>query len=198
MRARDLIYLKDVFVVAVTTFGGPQTHLPIMLNQLVKKRKYFTEDELLEVNALCMMLPGPSSTQTIIALSQRKGGVVLAILALLVWIIPACAAMTAVAMLFSTFELRNMPTDFLQFVQPMAIGIVAFAGYSLSKNVIKKPTGWMIAAVACAIAVITTSPWTFPSVIVGAAIVTNFTNKQKTLVGKNETPIQWDHSWLSL
>src|ERR1043165_3585975 len=96
MKPRALIYLKDIFVLAITSFGGPQAHLAIMHNILVKKRRYFTDEELLEVNALCQMLPGPASTQTIIVLTQRKWNVVMAILALLLWILPACTVMTQI------------------------------------------------------------------------------------------------------
>src|SRR5215831_18154947 len=137
MRARDLIYLKDIFVVAITSFGGPQGHLAVMHNILVKKRRYFTEEELLEVNALCQMLPGPASTQTIIVLSQKKGGVLLAILALLIWILPASALMTLTVLVFSIFETRDLPTDFLIFIQPLAIGIIAYAGFNMGTNLIK-------------------------------------------------------------
>lgn len=83
-----------------------------MHNILVTKRRYFTGEELLEVNALCQMLPGPASTQTIIVLTQKKWNVLMAILALLVWILPASLLMSLLVAVFSTFETRNMPTDF--------------------------------------------------------------------------------------
>src|SRR6185369_6052975 len=115
--------LKDILILAITTFGGAQAHLALMHNILVKKRRYFTEEELLEANALCQMLPGPASTQTIIVLSQKKWNVFMAILSLLVWILPACTIMTFLVMGFSHFETSSIPTAFLIFVQPLAIGI---------------------------------------------------------------------------
>src|SRR5262245_42809881 len=126
MKPRAIIYLKDIFILAITSFGGAQAHLALMHNILVKKRRYFSEEELLEVNALCQMLPGPASTQTIIVLTQKKWNVIMAILALLVWILPACAVMTFLVMLFAQFETKDVPVDFLIFVQPMAIGIIAY------------------------------------------------------------------------
>ena len=60
-RVRYYIFLRDVLMLAVTTFGGPQAHLAHFQNVLVDKRKYLTEDDLMEINSLCQILPGPTS-----------------------------------------------------------------------------------------------------------------------------------------
>jgi chromate transporter len=198
MKPRALIYLKDIFILAVTSFGGPQAHIAFMYNILVKKRGYFTEEELLEVNALCQMLPGPASTQTIIVLTQKKWNVVMAILALLIWILPACSVMTLLVILFTQFETKDIPTDFLIFVEPMAIGIIAYAGFNLAVRVIRNNTAMMIMLLSLLIAASFTTPWTFLLIVVGAAVVTNFTRKEATIVDGQPTRIQWRHSWLSI
>ena len=40
---------------ALTCFGGPQVHLVMFLEMFVKKRRYLTEAELLELQALCQV-----------------------------------------------------------------------------------------------------------------------------------------------
>jgi chromate transporter len=169
-----------------------------MHNILVNKRRYFSEEELLEVNALCQMLPGPASTQTIIVLTQKKWNVVMAILALLVWILPACSIMTLLVVLFSHFETRAIPTDFFMFVQPMAIGIIAYAGFSLATKLIQNNTTMMIMLLSLLIAASFTTPWTFPLLIIGGAVVTNFTGKEVKMPVTHQQAIKWHHSWLSI
>jgi chromate transporter len=198
MKPRALIYLKDILVIALTSFGGPQAHLAIMHNILVKKRAYFTEEELLEVNALCQLLPGPASTQTIIVLTQKKWNTLMAVLALVVWILPGCLAMTFVVLLLSHFEMKDITTDFLIFVQPTAIGIIAYAGFSLATKMIKNNTAMMIMMLSLLIAVSFTTPWTFLLLIIGAAVVTNFTRKEETLNTAPPRDIAWTPSWLSI
>ncbi len=199
MPPRALIYLKDIFIIAITSFGGPQGHLAVMHNILVKKRRYFTEEELLAANGLCQMLPGPASTQTIIVLSQKKGGVLLAILSLIVWIIPASALMSVLVLLFSMFETRNMPTDFLIFIQPAAIGIIAHAGFSMGMKLIKNRTGVYILMLAVMIALSVTTPWTFPLILIGAAGITNITNRMEIVPEQQVQPqVNWKNSYLSL
>ena len=68
-KVRYYIYLKDVLILSLTAFGGPQVFLAMVIDIMVKKRRYITEKDLLELNALCLVLPGPTSTQTVSAVS---------------------------------------------------------------------------------------------------------------------------------
>jgi len=88
-RIRYIVFLKDVFRLSLTCFGGPQAHLAYFQRMLVEKRKYLAEVDLLELYALCQMVPGPTSTQTLTAVGYRLGGPNLAYLTLLIWILPA-------------------------------------------------------------------------------------------------------------
>ena len=114
-KIRYIIFLKDVLILALTSFGGPQVHLAMFIEQFVKKRGYLTEPELLELSALCSILPGPTSTQTITALGYKIGGANLAYLTLLVWITPAVTIMTVAA--FGVSVLQNH--EILRFVSPI-------------------------------------------------------------------------------
>ena len=113
---RYVIFLKDILTLSLTAFGGPQALLAMILERLVKKRGYLQEEELWELNALCSMLPGPSSTQLISAIGFRVGGPRLAYLSLLVWILPATLFMIAAAAVI----------DFLQENTPRALNFSQF------------------------------------------------------------------------
>ena len=41
-RIRYIIFLKDVLILALTTFGGPQVHLAMLYERFVQKRRYIT------------------------------------------------------------------------------------------------------------------------------------------------------------
>jgi chromate transporter len=85
MRLKHGDFLLDVLILACTSFGGPQVHFALFLDRLVKKRAYLTEDELFEIQALCSVLPGPTSTQMITAIGLKRGGASLAYLTLFFW-----------------------------------------------------------------------------------------------------------------
>ena len=65
MLLRHVPFLKAVFLYSLTAFGGPQAHIAMMMKTFVRQRRYVTEEELMEYNAFCQLLPGASSTQTL-------------------------------------------------------------------------------------------------------------------------------------
>ncbi len=56
----------------------------------------------------------------------------------------------------------------------------------------------MIMMLSLLIAASFTTPWTFPLVIVGSAIVTNFTGKEETITVPHTGKIPWRRSWMSI
>lgn len=58
-------FLIDVLICSLGAYGGPEAHFGVFTDQMVIKKKYLTEEELVELIALTGILPGPSSTQTI-------------------------------------------------------------------------------------------------------------------------------------
>src|SRR6476620_10443503 len=93
MPLRHASFLRSVFLYSLTAFGGPQAHIAMMMKTFVRQRHDVTEDELMEYNAFCQLLPGASSTQTVTLIGYKRGGVALAVLTLLIWILPACILM---------------------------------------------------------------------------------------------------------
>lgn len=177
-KVHKLQFLKDVFLLAITAFGGPQAHLAMFIKTLVKEKKYLSEAEFLEINSLCNMLPGPTSTQMITAIGLRLGGAVFAFTTLLVWMLPASVCMTLLVMLLHMVDRRSLSMDFVKFVPAMAVGFLAAAAIRMSQAVIKNRVTLILVALSAVIGVWLNSPYTFPFIIIGGGIVTNFTNQE--------------------
>ncbi len=77
MKTSWLAFLKDVLICSLGAYGGPEAHLGVFMDQMVVKRRYLDEEELIELLALCSILPGPTSTQTIVSIGYKVGGPVL-------------------------------------------------------------------------------------------------------------------------
>ncbi len=97
-------FLKDVFLCALGSYGGPEAHYGVFSSILVQKRKYLTEEELTEMIGLYALVPGPSSTQTIPAIGYHAGGPILALLTIRVWALPAIIAMALIGVLFTRID----------------------------------------------------------------------------------------------
>lgn len=191
MSLRYYIFLKDVLLLALTAFGGPQAHIALMFKLLVDKRRYVTEQELIELNALCSILPGPTSTQTITAIGYKIGGPNLAYLTLLIWILPAASIMAVAALAISYLQEQGISLEFLRIIQPMAVGFVAYAAYMISSKVIHTKTAVVLMVISAILAYFFSSPWVFPALLIAGGAVTALRFKQHPMEKDKQLKIQW-------
>ena len=190
-KVRYYLYLRDVLILALSAFGGPQAHMAMLFDLMVGKRGYLTEEELIELNALCQILPGPTSTQTITAIGYKIGGPNLAYLTLLVWIIPAVSLMTAAGILISTLSSNNISIEFTKFIQPMAVGFVSYAAYKISSKVVNTYTGIIIMVLSAVASYFFSSPYIFPVILIVAGSFTALNYKRQPEEEKVKINIKW-------
>src|ERR1700754_3919012 len=123
---RHTAFLRAVFLHSISAFGGPQGHFGMVMKTFVHQRHDVTEQEVIDYNSFCQLLPGASSTQVLTLIGFKRGGVPLAILTLLIWIAPACILMGAFSFLLEFFDQDATRTGIFKFIQPMAVGFLAF------------------------------------------------------------------------
>ncbi|NEM96245.1 chromate efflux transporter [Pontibacter burrus] len=191
MSLRYYIFLKDVLLLALTAFGGPQAHIAMMFKLLVEKRRYLTDQELIELNALCQILPGPTSTQTITAIGFRIGGPNLAYLTLLVWITPAATIMALAGFVISYLQENNISLHFLRIILPMAVGFVAYAAWKISVKVVNTKVAIGLMVVSAVLSYFFRSPWVYPLLLVAGGAVTALRFKQHPRELDKRLHIQW-------
>ncbi|WP_162343650.1 chromate efflux transporter [Cyclobacterium salsum] len=192
-KVRFYIYLKDVLVLSLTAFGGPQVFLAMVIDIMVRKRGYLSEKDLIELNALCLVLPGPTSTQTISAIGFRIGGPKLAYLSLLVWIFPATTLMIVTAFLIDYLQANTEGAlGFAKFIQPMAIGFILYAAQITIKKMIHTVEAAILMMIAAFVAFFYNSPFIFPIMLfIGGLITTHNYNKQPVIEEKSKVNISW-------
>lgn len=197
MMLRHIPFLKSVFLYSITAFGGPQAHIAMMMKSFVKGRPYVTEEELLEYNAFCNLLPGASSTQTVTLIGYKRGGIPLAVMTLLVWILPASFLMGAFSFLLEYIDQKSLHTDIFKFIPSLAVGFLAFASISAFKLSIRNTITWIIMLVsAIATYIFFKTPWIFPVLIVLGGISTNISHKRIPQVETKPKKIKWWNIWL--
>jgi chromate transporter len=173
MKKRQLIFLRDVIIYTFTAFGGPQAHIAILLREFVEKRRYITEEELMELNALAQLLPGPSSTQTLVGIAWKVGGLRLAIITFLVWILPSATIMCMAAISYKLFAGKEKFAEVLRFVQPVAVGIVAYATYTFAHKFLKTKVSTMLAVGSLIATLILQNAYAFPLLILLGGIISS-------------------------
>lgn len=197
MLLRHVHFLKAVLLHSVTAFGGPQAHIGMMMKTFVHQTPYVTEQELMEYNAFCQLLPGASSTQTLTLIGYKRGGVPLAVLTLLVWILPACILMGALSFLLQYFDKRQMGTDIFKFIAPMAAGFLAYAAFTAFPLAVKNTITWIIMIVGTATTYfLFGQPWVIPALIIAGGITTNISRKRIPQIEQKPRKIKWWNFWL--
>jgi chromate transporter len=197
MLLRHIPFLRTVFIHSLTAFGGPQAHIGLMMKNFVHQKPYVTKEELMEYNSFCQLLPGASSTQTLTLIGYKRGGVPLAILTLLIWILPACILMGALSFLLEYIDKRQTGTDVFKFIAPMAAGFLAYAAYMVFPVAIKNTITWVIMIFATLVTYFLFGrTWVVPVLIISAGIVTNFSLKRIPQTELKPRKIRWWNFWL--
>jgi len=165
-------FLRAVLLHSLSAFGGPQGHLGMMINTFADKRKDVSHQELLNINAFCQLLPGATSTQTLALIGFKRGGSYLAFLTLLVWMLPAFVVMTLLSFLV-VYADPSMLGAF-KFIQPMALGFLAFAATKTLAPIKEPATRVLLALSALLTYIFFKSPWVFPATILASGFIASF------------------------
>ncbi len=184
-------FLKDVLLCSLGAYGGPEAHIGIFLNQLVSKRGYLKEEELIELNALCSILPGPTSTQTIVAVGYKMGGKSLAFLAMVVWALPVILVMTALSFLYPVLSYYNIESDFIRFIPAMAIAFILVATFRITKKTIKDKLTFVLAALTTITIYFVRDAWVYPLVLIIAGIIACIAYKEDNMWEYKKVKFPW-------
>jgi len=173
LEKRQLLFIRDATLYTFTSFGGPQAHVAILLREFVEKRNYISEEELMELVALSQLLPGPSSTQTLVGIAWKVGGLRLALLTFLIWILPSAIIMCMAAISYKIFAGHAKFTNVLHYVQPIAVGIVAYATYTFANKFLKSKVSTMLAIGSRIVTLLLQNPYAFPLLILMGGIISS-------------------------
>lgn len=186
-------FLKDVFICSLGAYGGPEAHYGVFTDQLVIKKKYITEEELVELIALTGILPGPSSTQTIVAIGHKMGGPRLALLTMLVWAVPVLILMTLLSFLSQFFAKRNISQDGLRYIGPMAVAFIIMAAYRIGRKVVTDKLTLFLLFFGAVATYLIREPWIYPLVLVIGGIVSIMASKEKDLWNRVKLSPPWKY-----
>jgi chromate transporter len=168
---KQWLFIRNVIFFTFTSFGGAQAHLALLLKYFVQSTKFISEEELLELNALAQVLPGPASTQTLVGIAWKVGKLKLAIITFLIWILPTATIMTFAAISYALLDQKQKFNDILQYIQPIALGIVAYGAWKLGKKVLSSQVSIFLAIASVIATLVLRNAYVFPlSILIGGMI----------------------------
>jgi chromate transporter len=108
----------------VTGYGGGPSTIPLIEFEAVKKYKWMTEEEFVEILALANTMPGPIATKMAAYIGYKVKGSIGAAVAILTHILPSIIAM--IALLGVLYSYRESPI-----VSGMVQGVTPVIGFML-------------------------------------------------------------------
>ena len=143
-----VLFLK----VGTIAFGGPAAHIAMMEDEVVRRRRWMTHDEFLDLLGATNLIPGPNSTEMAIHIGHRQAGWKGLLVAGISFIVPAVVIVTGCAWAYVRYGSLPQITGILSGVKPVIIAIVLQALWSLGRTAIKTK---LLAAVGVAGAILT-------------------------------------------
>src|ERR1700741_4938805 len=131
-------------------FGGVAGHIAMMRGELVDRRKWISEQDFLDLFGIMNLIPGPSSTETVIALGYFRAGWPALILAGVLFILPAMLMILALSWAYVRYGTLPAAQWIVYGINPMVIAIIADALLSLGQTALK--TVWLALMAAASLA----------------------------------------------
>ena len=159
-----------------TAFGGPAAHLALMRSELVARRGWVTEPELLDLIGGASLLPGPTSTQVALMLARRRMGWAGLIVGGVCFIVPSMLLVLVLSWGYVRYGTTNAGVGVLFGIKPVVVAIIANAVAGLARTAIKRAGLAFVAAAALAAYFLGLSPLL---ILLGAAIIVSLVENRR-------------------
>jgi chromate transporter len=123
----------------VTAFGGPAAHIALMRDEVVRRRRWVSDERFLDLLGMTNLIPGPNSTEMAIHLGYVRAGWAGLLLGGACFIVPAVLIVLALAWLYVRYGTLPAATWLLYGVIPVIIAVIAHAIWALGRAALKGP-----------------------------------------------------------
>lgn len=154
----------------ITSFGGPSAHVAYFHHEFVTQKKWVSDHEFAQDNALCQIVPGPASSQLGMLIGARRGGVLGSVVAWLGFTTPSALVMLAV--LWGSNWLANSPVVIHGLLLAAACA-VTHAIWSMARAFCQTTTQQLIAVGCTVVPLLWALPWIqLACIVVAGALAT--------------------------
>jgi len=139
--------LAAVFLkLGTTAFGGPAAHIAMMEEEVVRRRRWLSHEQFLDLLGATYVIPGPNSTEMAIHIGYLRAGWAGLLVAGGCFIIPAAVMVACIAAAYTRLGTLPISIGLLAGLKPVVIAIVAHALWQLGRTAVKTPGLALVAA----------------------------------------------------
>jgi len=124
-------------------FGGPAAHIAMMHDEVVKRRKWLSDQQFLDLLGATQLIPGPNSTEMANHIGFLRAGWLGLIVAGACFAIPAVLIVLVLSWAYVRYGSTPQAEWISYGIKPVVIGIILWALWQLGRKAIKdKPTAF--------------------------------------------------------
>lgn len=132
------------FKLGAFTIGGGVAMLPLLKNSLTQEKKWFTEEEFVDIVAVCQSLPGVIAINMATYVGYKKKGLLGSVVSTFGVVMPSFVMILVIATFISNLSDNPIVGGAMAGLRAAALGLVAVAVIQMGAVVFKG--GWTIAA----------------------------------------------------
>ena len=140
------------------TFGGGLTMLPMLKFELVEKKNWITEDELIDCYAIGQCTPGIIAINTATFVGYKKAGISGGIFATMGMVTPSLVIITLIAACLESFMDNVWLGHALMGVRGVVCALMLNTVITLAKKSLLNPISYVICVIAFLLALLTGVP----------------------------------------
>jgi chromate transporter len=130
--------LAQVFLrLGAIAFGGPAAHIAMMDDEVVKRRRWLSRENLLDLIGVTNLLPGPNSTELAIHIGYERAGWAGLLVAGSCFILPAMILVWLLAIVYVRYQTVPQVEWLLYGIKPVIMAIVLQALWKLGRKAAK-------------------------------------------------------------
>ena len=138
------------FRLGATAFGGPVAHIALMEKEFVRRLRWLTQEQFLDLVSATHLIPGPNSTELALHIGYLRAGWRGLVVAGLCFILPGALITMIFVGLYQAYAQLPKVTDALYGISPVILAIVLQAIWSLRKTVTSSHKSLLLGAVSVA------------------------------------------------
>lgn len=156
---KDLFELYAAFFrIGGLTFGGGLTMLPMLKYELVEKKHWVEENDLLDYYAVGQCTPGIIAVNVATFVGYKRHGIVGAIVATLGMITPSLVIVSILALFLQQFMENETVAHAVAGIKVVVCALMLNTVFTMAKKTVKNVTGAIVCAAAFALAMFTPVP----------------------------------------
>ena len=131
-KGKTIATLFAVFLkIGAFTFGGGYAMIPLIQREIVEKKKWISDQDILNIVAIAESTPGPIAINSATFVGIQIAGIPGALVATFGCVLPSCVIVMTLAYVYYRFRGLSIIQGILSGLRPAVVAMIASAGIGL-------------------------------------------------------------------